>query len=310
LAEAQLQDVSLREAQLQGADLKLAQLQGADLGGAQMQGADLAGAAVGGARFDDAVVFLADLRDLDRTLVTDADVHKLARVLERGVPGCEKAPEDCRYGIRADVGRPDTLEWAADTSCMLCERIEPFLACTGSQSSEAVARYTRARTDYLARLGCADRYVRMSFLGRLRRLPETRSRWVVEGARFANALLSPDCPRGGDSLPGLLREQETWLEKAVARDLLNVKKMEPETTQPLAVSERHDGGRSFLARGPRSSTAQGASNLGHRVRKSWLTAFFMLWGGESIAMTVRSGLAAGGASEEVRRKDIAPPPGQ
>jgi hypothetical protein len=68
---------------------------------------------------------------------------------------------------------------------------------------------------------------------------------------------------------------------------LNVKKMEPETTQPLAVSERHDGGRSFLARGPRSSTAQGASNLGHRVRKSWLTAFFMLWGGESIAMIVR-----------------------
>jgi hypothetical protein len=54
----------------------------------------------------------------------------------------------------------------------------------------------------------------------------------------------------------------------------------------LAVYLEHDGiGRNLFARCPRSSTTPSASNSGHRV-KEWVEGiFFMLGGGESIAMT-------------------------
>lgn len=199
LGGVQLQGANLHWAHLEGANLNYAYLYGADLSWAHLRGADLRGAAIGGANFEGALFAVTDLRNLNRTPLTEKQSRNLGRGIKSEI---ENAAVRAVIMKRLEAGKKDNLDKVKSANQCLSDEPKLLASCLTEQDLPV---YSKALVTYLVDLACDDLTIASGIAHRANN---------AEDAALGAALLKSNCdaikrlPQGiQEELRKMLKEQ-------------------------------------------------------------------------------------------------------
>lgn len=201
LWDARLQGANLEKTRLQAAILRGALMQGSELKAAQLQGAVLYSASVGSADFTKTVLNLSDLRNLDRTPLTQKQYEKIEDKFSPIVLR-DKLDFHRPERLHKRIGQSDTLS-AAVAQDILCDNAND-ISIRKCFTEDLVTLYERKLIDFLVNQSCKDTF--LSYSAAMRAQNYALAQLSLQfGTNLAEALLRSNC-EGHVKLPWIIKE--------------------------------------------------------------------------------------------------------